>query len=100
MALRRTILPHPPNPDDTVFAGAPMLFNRAVYDWMQQVKGRLEIDSQSNNVPAAQPFLATNFTTNTVVTGTTTGTDLANAVASLVQAFTDNGRLSPRRAGG
>ena len=75
------------------------MLNPAVFQWMQQVKGRLETDSKTNDAPAGQPFLATNFTTNTVVSGTTTGTDLANAVASLVQTFIDNGRLSPRKLG-
>ena len=97
MSLRRTLLPLPPNPDDAQYSAQPISYSRAVFDWMNRVKGRIEADSVVNDRPAGQRFLSTNFTTNTVATGTTTGTDLANVVASLVQVLTDKGLLSPSK---
>jgi hypothetical protein len=92
--MRRTLLPSPPNPDDATY-GSALAFNRAVYDWMLKVKGRVEADSRVNDTPAGQQFLATNFTTNTVANGAATLPDLANSHASLVQVLTDKGLLSP-----
>lgn len=94
MPLRRTVLPDAPNPDDPQYS-SPLSYSRAVYDWMQRVKGRLESDSRINNAPAGQQFLATNFTTNTVANGGAALPDLANSHASLVQVLTDKGILSP-----
>lgn len=90
--MKRVILPQPPDADQ--YRNNVPGFMNAASDWMRQTKGILENASRINNIPLGQPFLATNFTTNTVVSGTTTGTDLANFVASIVQAFSDRGVVS------
>lgn len=92
--MARLTLPAPPNPR------APQYRNQAAYlddvfAWMQQVKGLLETTVNTVASPAGQQFLATNFTTNTIVSGTMTGTDAANCIASLVQTLTQKGILSP-----
>lgn len=89
--MKRVVLPQPPNPSGMKMGD----WQQATYRWMNQVKGALEDASRTNDTPLGQPFLATNFTTNTVVTGTTTGTDLSNALASLIAAMTARGLVSP-----
>lgn len=50
------IVPNAPNPDDSQYRQNPLAFNRAVHQWMNQVKGKLE-QSQvlSNGIPIAAP---------------------------------------------
>lgn len=89
--MKRVVLPQPPNP-----AGMKMVdWQNAVFRWMNQVKGAVEDASRVNDTPLGQAFLATNFTTNTVITGTSTGTDVANYLASITAAMTARGMLSP-----
>lgn len=92
--MKRVLLPQPPNADDAQFKNNQPAFNRAVSRWMNQAKGLLEDASRINDSPLGQQFLSTNFTTNTLVSGTTTGTDLSNVVASLIQAMMDRGFVS------
>ena len=100
--MKRVTLPQPPNADDPLYRDNAMAFMRATSDWMRRVKGMIEDASRINGTPMGQAFLATAFTTNTVATGTTTGTDLSNVVASLIAAMTASGLVSPTisRTGG
>ena len=89
--MKRVVLPQPPNP-----AGMKITdWQQAAYRWMNQVKGAVEDASRINDGPLGQQFLATNFTTNTVITGTSTGTDVSNFLASLIAAMTARGAVSP-----
>lgn len=92
--MKRVILPQPPNAGDVQYRNNVQKFMMDASDWMRRTKGILEDASRINDIPLGQHLLATNFTTNTVVSGTTTGTDLSNFVASMVQAFTDRGVVS------
>lgn len=89
--MRRIVLPQPPNPSGMKMGD----WQQATYRWMNQVKGVLEDASRTNDAPLGQAFLATNFTTNTVITGTSTGTDVSNFLASLIAAMTARGLVSP-----
>lgn len=91
--MKRVIIPSPPNPEDALYRSNPLAHSRAMFDWANAVKGKIESASLVNDAPAAQTILATNFTTNTVATGTTTGTDLSNVVCSLIAALTAKGIL-------
>lgn len=94
--MKRVLLPEPPNPDAIMYRGNPMAWMRAVSDWMHRTKGLIEDASRINDGPIGQAFVVGSFTTNTMIDGTTTGTDLSNFVASLVQGMTDGGRVSAR----
>lgn len=86
------VLPTPPNPAQSPSQTA---FNQAMFAWGNRVKQAVEQAVNQIGAPAGQQFLATDFTTNTVASGTATGTDVANALASLVQTLTAKGILSP-----
>lgn len=91
--MNRTQLPAPPDPAN--FPGDPSRWQRAAYQWMQQVKGRIETDSNVNTAPVG-PFTVGTFTYTTSVNGT----DLSsNFVATLVTALLAKGLLtsSPKR---
>lgn len=85
MTVRRLILPPVP-PEATLLQ---------LRQWAAQSKGLMENYARQQSSPAGQRIVATNFTTNTVCTGTTTGTDLSNVVSSLIAILTDKGILSP-----
>lgn len=93
--MKRIVLPQPPDPADQKFNGVPFLWQRAAFTWMQQAKQVLDDANRVNASPMGQQFQVGAFTTNTTVTGTTTGTDLSNFVASLVQAMTTTGYVAP-----
>lgn len=49
-------LPTPPNPDDAQFRSNPLAYSRAIYDWAQRTKGKLEQShSISNGIPISSP---------------------------------------------
>lgn len=89
--MRQVSLPTPPNPDDMAYRNNPLAFNRAQYAWMTRVKGLVEDASKINDRPMAQQFVVGAFTTNTAIAGTSTGTDVANFISSLVTALTAKG---------
>jgi len=89
--MRRVVLPNPPDPSGMSVAD----WQRAAMRWMGQAKSVLENASRVNDAPLGQAFLATNFSTSSVVTGTTTGTDLSNFVATFIAAMTARGQVSP-----
>jgi len=93
--MRRLTLPNPPDPNQPSFRTNPQAYSRALYDWARQVKQLTEQAHNSVATPCGQQIQVSSFTTNTVVSGTTTGTDLTNFVCSLVQALQNKGILSP-----
>jgi hypothetical protein len=94
MSLRRTQLPVPPNPDSMTYSGGdPVLWQRDAYQWMVQVKQRLEQDSVTNSSPTGQFLVSTYTPVNTM-----TGTDaLSNVVATLISNMTNGGYLTTPR---
>lgn len=91
--MRALNIPDPPKPEQ--FRGNVLGWQRAMVDWGQRVKGVLQDFNRDANKPCGQQLVVGSFTTNTTITGTTTGTDLANYVASMTQAFTMRGDISP-----
>lgn len=50
------ILPIPPNPDENQYKVNPLAYNRAIYNWALQSKGKLEQSSVlSNGIPIGAP---------------------------------------------
>ena len=92
--MKRITLPQPPDAESTLYKNNQQAFNRAVSDWLRRIKGLIEDASRVNDTPMGQPFLATNFTTNTVITGTSTLGDVADCLASLIAAMTARGLIS------
>ena len=84
-------------PDPTQFPNNPLGFSRAVQTWMNQAKQQLEQASAVNDTPCDTPFVVGSFTSTTSVSGTMTGTDIANALCSLISALTKKGIISPTK---
>ena len=93
--MRIATLPNPPDSRHPQYQSDQQKFNHAVSDWMARVKGLIEQASRLNDTPAQNPMLATDFTAMTTVSGTMTGTDVSNALATLVDTLTQKGILSP-----
>lgn len=93
--MRQLNIPLFPDPTSPVYRGNVLAWQRAVNDWGQRVKGVLEDGFRELSSPCGQQISASAFTTNTAVTGTTTGTDLANAVCSLISVLEQGGVTSP-----
>jgi hypothetical protein len=93
--MRTLNIPHPPNPVSPQFKNNPVAFNKAAHEWMTQAKGAIEQAHNSVATPCGQQLRASAFTTNTTITGTSTGTDVANFLCSLVATLTNKGILSP-----
>lgn len=92
--MNRTQLPQPPDPASSLFLGNPGAWQRAAYAWMQQVKERIETDSEVNIRPMT-PFVVTTYT----AVNTMTGTDaLSNVVATLIKAMESKGLTASRSA--
>lgn len=89
--MNRSQLPAPPNPDNSAYAGNVIAWQRAVYNWMAQVKGRLETDSQANTTPIG-PFVVGTYTAVSTITGTD---DASNFIATLVTAMNQKGITAP-----
>lgn len=85
--MRTLALPDPPAANDPNF-------NSKAVGWMAKVKSELEAFGRINGTPIAQQFQVGSFTTNTALSGTSTGTDIANFVSSLVAAMISKGIVS------
>lgn len=95
--MKRIILPEPPKPDDYQYKINPLAYNRSVYEWMRSSKALIEQASKVNDSPMNQAFMVTtssNFVLTTAITGTSTGTDIANFICSFVQAMIKKGQVS------
>ena len=93
--MKRVVLPAPPDPMASQFAGSPLLWQRMAYQWMQQTKQLLDDANRVNGSPMGQAFVVGSFTTNTTISGSSTGTDVSNFVSSLVTAMQAKGLTSP-----
>ena len=91
--MRIATLPAPP--DASRYLSDQQGFNRAVTDWMGRVKGIIETASRINDTPAQTAMYAENFMSTSTINGTMTGTDVTNALATLVDTLTRKGILSP-----
>lgn len=95
--MKRVILPDPPKADDYQYQNNQLLYNRAVSEWLRASKGLLEQASKINDSPLNQAFMITTssaFVLTTALSGTSTGTDIANFICSFVQAMIKTGRIS------
>ena len=88
-------LPTPPDPNALRYKTNLLAWQRDATDWMQKVKGIVETSHNEAVKPCGQQIQVGAFTTNTIIAGTTTGTDLANVLATLVATLTAKGILSP-----
>ncbi|HKS74808.1 MAG TPA: hypothetical protein VJQ82_16505 [Terriglobales bacterium] len=94
--MKRVILANPPNPDDAQFRGHPLAYNRALFQWANDTKGKVEQASRVNDVPLSQSFIVSGtFMSSNTVTSTMTGTDLANFICSFITALTSRGMVTP-----
>lgn len=84
-------LPNAPNPDDPVYKANPLAYNRAMYQWATQTKGKIEQASIVNNTPMDQNFVLGSYALSTTMAGTSTGTDIANFVLSICAAMIKKG---------
>ena len=92
--MKQLNIPNPPDPGS--YPGNPLAWQRAVFDWMQRVKGVVQDVVNDAQRPCGQQMAdPTAYTLNTVATGTMTGTDLANVVCTLIYTLTNGGILSP-----
>jgi hypothetical protein len=87
--MNRTQLPAPPDPSS--YNGNPAGWQQAAYQWMQQVKGRIETDSNVNVRPMG-PIAVSTYTAVATVTGTDA---LSNFVATLVTLMQTKGLTVP-----
>lgn len=95
--MKRHILPNPPNPDDAQYRNNIMGYNRALFQYLTDTKGRLETDSKVNDTPLDQNFTLGSYTLTTALAGTSTGADITNYVCSIVAAFQRKGVISPTK---
>lgn len=94
MALNRTILADPPDPNATTFASNPDKWALAMFQWAKSVKSRIETDSAVNVRPVS-PFVIGTFTA--VNTLAPDGTDTTgNFLATMVTAMIQKGLVSTR----
>lgn len=92
--MKRIQIKEPPDPADARYRGAPLAWQRDMFKWATETKGRIEQSSRQNDVPLTTPFMVSSFTTNTALTGTSTTTDIANFVCTLVQSLIDRGMIT------
>jgi hypothetical protein len=93
--MKRLSLPQPPDPDEPRYKNNALAYNRAAYEWMAKVKGLAESAHNLAAAPCGQQLQVASFTTNTAISGTSTGTDVVNFLCSLVQTLTNKGIISP-----
>lgn len=87
-------LPNVPNPDDPAYKNNPLAYNRALYKWATETKGKIEQGSLNNDTPMAQNFvLGSSYALSTTLEGTSTGTDVNNFILSLVNAMINKGYI-------
>lgn len=92
--MKKLIIDSPPNPNEAIYRNNPLAFNRVMHDWMNKTKGKIEQASQQNDSPLTQNFVLGSYTVTTALDGTSSGTDVANFLCTLVQAFIDKGMIT------
>lgn len=91
--MRQTKLPNVPNPDDAQYKGNPLAYQRALFNWATIIKGKLEQDSLSNDTPMDQAFTLGSYVLTTAISGTSTGTDIANFIVTLCNSMVKKGTM-------
>ena len=86
--MNRTQLLRAPNPADY---SSVMAWQKAVYEWMDYAKGRIESDSNVNTTPVG-PLVVSTYTQTATITGTDA---LSNFVATLVTMLNQKGITAP-----
>jgi len=88
--MRKIILTQPPKP-----VTDQMVYNQAVYQWMLQTKIIIEQASALNDTPMNQNFVVTTgYALTTAISGTSTGTQVANFLCSFVNAMINKGLVT------
>lgn len=82
-------LSDPPNPAN--YSGNPQVYNMALYQWACALKGQLTQQNRTISRPTSQSYQVTAYTTETAISGTSTGTDLANFLCTLVASLQAKG---------
>lgn len=85
-----------PNPDDMQYRNNVLAYNRAIYQWGVDMKGKLEQASVENHTPLDQPFVLGSYTLTTSLARTSIGTDVTNFFCSVVGALISKGRITSR----
>lgn len=91
--MKQIKLPNVPNPDDALYKENFPAYNKAIYKWMTQTKGKLEQASLNNDSPMDQPFVLGTYALTTSLAGTSTGTDVSNFIVSLCNAMIKKGMM-------
>lgn len=94
--MKQIQLNEPPDPDDYNYKDNQIAYNKAVYRWMNDSRQRIEGASHFNDIPMDQNFVLGTYVLTTSISGTSTGTDIANFLCSLVAAFTRKGVISQK----
>lgn len=90
-------LPDVPNPDDIIYKGNPLSYQRAMFNWATQTKGKIEKASINNNTPMDQNFVLGSYTLSTSLSGTSTGTDITNFILSLCNSMISKGFIKQHK---
>jgi len=84
----------PPNPNTQVYIQNPHLYNIAMYKWACALKSQIQQQNRTLSRPTSQNFSVSGYTTSTTLTGTSTGSDVANFLCSLVSSLKTKGVVS------
>jgi hypothetical protein len=91
--------PTPPNPEDAAYKNNPMGYNKAMYQWASLLTQKVQQNVKQYNTPLDQNFVLGSYTVGTALSGTSTGTDVANALCSLLASMIRRGTVSPTLKG-
>ena len=93
--MARVQLPMPPNPLAPTYSNNRTQYEMDLYNCLIQWRGLLEQVTRQNSAPATNPIVLGTYTASNTVTGTATGTDVANMLCTVVNALTQRGILAP-----
>lgn len=66
-----------------------------MYGWALQMRGLIETTVNAHAQPTGPMLAPTSFTTNTIPTGTMTGTDITDCLCTLIQLLNNKGLVAP-----
>lgn len=92
--MKQFICPDPPSPDDARYPNV-MAWQRAMFDWAKDLKGKMDAMSRVNFAPAGQALALGSYTLTTALSGTATGTQVTNFVLTLAAALQAKGITKP-----
>lgn len=90
-------LPNVPNPDDTEYKYSPIAYQRAIFKWATETKGKIEQGSLVNDTPMDQNFVLGSYALSTSMSGTSTGTDITNFILSICGAMIKKGLMKQNK---